>query len=309
MTLKQMEYALITAKCASLSEAAKHLYISQPSLSESIKKLENELGFSIFYRERTGVTVTEDGEEFLNAIQNIIDQVTNIEKQYERHNQQLLETSISVIHYFFMGEVFAEMVNYADSLEIPAYQLRLLDADTLEVIRDVVEGDSEAGIISYTDHNRTYIMRELKKSSLDCYEIMSTRLYAFLRGNHPLAYKKAITMKDLEPYPYASIWQSMSSQYYFTEEGIFLPANQKKIYVRDCGAMRILLKETDAFAMGAGVIPSDVSQEETCAVEVTDAPITSICWIRRSGQELSPAAREFLRLCAAKLGRNFNVYP
>ena len=65
MTLKQMEYALVTAKCASLSEAAKQLYVSQPSLSEAIKKLEEELGFSIFIRERTGVTVTEAGGRVL----------------------------------------------------------------------------------------------------------------------------------------------------------------------------------------------------------------------------------------------------
>lgn len=307
MTLKQMEYALVIAKCASLSEAARLLYISQPSLSESVRKLEEELGFPIFFRERTGVTVTEEGEEFLNAVQSIMDQVTNIEKRYEKNRGQSIKSSISVIHYFFMGEVFAELVNQIDEREVPSYTLRLLDSDTLEVIRHVVEGESEVGIISYTDHNKTYIMRELKKSSLDYHEISSTRLYAFLRGGHPLAHRGAITMKDLEPYPYASIWQSTSSQYYFTEEGIFLPSNQKKIFVRDCGAMRTLLRDTDAFAMGSGVIPSDVGEEETCAVEVIDAPITSICWIRRSGQELSPVAKGFLKLCASKLGRSLDI--
>ena len=307
MTLKQMEYALVTAKCASFSEAAKRLFVSQPSLSEAIRKLEDELGFPVFKRERTGVSVTVEGEEFLNAVQSILDQVANIERQYDRRSPQTVKTSVSVIHYFFMGEVFAEVVNRAQDREIPAYELRMLDAGTLEVIEDVVNGTSEVGIISYTEHNKTYIMRELRKMSLECFEMMSTRLYAFLRGGHPLARRTSITMKELEPYPYASIWQSKSSMYYFTEEGIFLPANQKKIYVRDCGAMRMLLRETDAFAMGSGIIPTDVSPTETCAVEVTDAPITAICWIRRSGQEISPTAKEFLRICASKLGRDINL--
>lgn len=307
MTLKQMEYALMVAKCASLSEAAKQLYVSQPSLSESIKKLEKELGFLIFVRERNGVSVTEEGEEFLNAVQSIVDQVGNIKQQYEQRNQQCIKSSVSVIHYFFMGEVFAELINRLEDRDVSAYKLRLIDADTLEVIHNVVEGISEAGIISYTDHNKTYIMRELKKASLDCYEIMSTRLFVFLRGTHPLANHKTLSMKDLEPYPYAAMWQNLSSQYYFTEEGIFLPANQKKIYVRDCGAMRTLLSETNAFAMGAGVIPSDVDQSVTCAVEVRDAPITSICWIRRAGQALPPVTKEFLTLCAEKLGRTLNL--
>ena len=290
----------------SLSEAAKQRVVSQPSLSEAIKKLEQEVGFPLFIRERKGVTVTPEGEEFLNAVQSILDQVSNIERQYERHNQQILKSSVSVIHYFFMGEVFAEVVNQAEGREIPSYELRMLDAGTLEVIEDVVNGTSEIGIISYTEHNKIYVMRELKRMSLECFDIMSTRLGAFLRGGHPLARKGVLTMKELEPYPYASIWQSKSSKYYFTEEGIFLPANQKKIFVRDCGAMRMLLRETDAFAMGSGILPSDVDQTETCFAEVSDAPITSICWIRRTGHELTPPAKEFLRICASKLGRDIN---
>ena len=307
MTLKQMEYALVTAKCASLSEAAKRLFVSQPSLSEAIRKLEDELGFPIFHRERTGVSVTAEGEEFLNAVQSIMDQVANIQRQYDKKNQQVLKTSISVIHYFFMGEVFTEVVNRTQDRDIPAYELRMLDAGTLEVIEDVAEGISEIGIISYTEHNRAYIMRQLRKMNLEYFEMMSTRLYAFLRGGHPLAGAASLTMKELEPYPYASIWQRKSSMYYFTEEGIFLPANQKKIYVRDCGAMRMLLRETDAFAMGTGIIATDVSQAETCAVEVTDAPITAICWIRRSGQEISLTSKEFLRIFASKLGSDINL--
>ena len=307
MTLKQMEYALVVAKCASLSEAAKRLFVSQPSLSEAIKKLEEEIGVQIFIRERTGVTVTDAGEEFLNAAQSIIDQVVNIEKHFERVNSHSPRTSISVIHYFFMGEVFAELINKAEDKGLDSYYIRLLDADTLQVINDVTEGNSEVGIISYTDHNKTYIMRELDKANLDCYEIMSRPLMVFIRGGHPLAHKREVTMKDLEPYPYASIWQSKSSQYYFTEEGIFLPSNKKKIHVSDSGAMRVLLRETNAFAMGTGVMPSDVSRAETCAVEVVDAPITSICWIRRKGMEISEPAKEFLRICASKLGRTMQI--
>lgn len=302
MTLKQMEYALVAAKCASFSEAAKRLFVSQPSLSEAIRKLEEELGTPIFIRERTGVEVTEKGEEFLNAAQSIIDQVNNIEKTFDGNNHQTEKFSVSVIHYFFMGEIFAEIVNSMDQKKTESYELKLIDADTLEVIRNVSGGESEIGIISYTEHNKTYIMRELRKLNLDCYEIMSTRLKAFVRGGHPLAGHRSLTMRDLEPYPYASIWQRMSSQYYFTEEGIFLPANRKKVYVRDCGAMRTLLRSTDAFAMGAGVIPKDVDVSETIAMEVTDTPITSICWIRKSGEDISELSRDFLKICALKLG-------
>ncbi len=307
MTLKQMEYALTIAKCASLSEASKLLFIAQPSLTEAMKKLEAELGFDIFIRERTGVSVTPEGEEFLNAAQSVMDQVANIQRQSERRNKEVVKLSISAIHYFFMGEVFAQVINAIEAQGRNSYEVKLLDAGTLEVINHVVDSTSELGIISYTEHSKSYVMRELRKLSLECYEIMSTRLFAFMRGGHPLLRKQSITMKDLEPYPYVSIWQNESSMYYFTEEGIFMPANQKKIYIQDGGTMRALLRETDAFAMGSGVIPSDVSPLETQAVEVIDAPITTICWIKRTGHELSSEAKEFLKNCNLKLGREITI--
>lgn len=307
MTLKQMQYALVAAKCGSLSDASKRLYVSQPSVSEAIHNLEEELGFPIFLRERTGIVVTPEGEEFLNAVQSIVDQVGNIEKQYKKDTKQSLQFSVSVIHYFFMAEVFAELVNQLDGQDIRAYSLHFLDGGTLEVVDDVMNGLSEIGIMSFTEHNKIYIMRELKKKGLDCFEITSTRLYAFLRGNHPLARQGKLRLRDLEDYPYASLWQGKSTMYYFTEEGIFLPSNQKKIFVKDCGAMRTLLRDTNAFAMGTGVIPAEVGPEETRAVQVEDAPITTICWIRRAGTEVSPLGKQFLEMCAARLGRTITI--
>lgn len=54
MTLQQLKYALTIADCNSINEASKQLFISQPSLSETIRELETELGFDIFLRSKSG---------------------------------------------------------------------------------------------------------------------------------------------------------------------------------------------------------------------------------------------------------------
>ena len=64
MTLQQLRYAITIADCGSMNEAAKHLFISQPSLSETMKELENEIGFDIFLRSNRGIIITPEGEEF-----------------------------------------------------------------------------------------------------------------------------------------------------------------------------------------------------------------------------------------------------
>ena len=61
MTLQQLKYALTIADCGSMNEAAKQLFISQPSLSLAVKELEKEIGTRLFKRSNRGVSVTQEG--------------------------------------------------------------------------------------------------------------------------------------------------------------------------------------------------------------------------------------------------------
>ena len=74
MTLQQLRYAITIADCGSMNEAAKHLFISQPSLSETMKELENEIGFDIFLRSNRGIIITPEGEEFLGYAREVTEQ-------------------------------------------------------------------------------------------------------------------------------------------------------------------------------------------------------------------------------------------
>ena len=77
MTLLQLKYALTAAECKTVSEAAKKLYISQPSLTSAIKELEDELGITIFNRTNKGIIISAEGEEFLGYARQVIEQ-TNL---------------------------------------------------------------------------------------------------------------------------------------------------------------------------------------------------------------------------------------
>ena len=65
MTLQQLRYVVSVAEAGSITVAAKALYISQPSLSNAIRDVEAEVGLTIFVRSRTGVSLTNEGMEFL----------------------------------------------------------------------------------------------------------------------------------------------------------------------------------------------------------------------------------------------------
>ena len=82
MTVQQLKYILKVAEVGSITEAAKLLFISQPSLSNSIKETEKEAGITIFLRSRTGITLTKDGSEFLGYARQVIQQMELLEDRY-----------------------------------------------------------------------------------------------------------------------------------------------------------------------------------------------------------------------------------
>ena len=82
MTLAQLRYAICVADTHSMNEASSSLFISQPSLSTSIKELENEIGLELFKRTNRGVTVTPEGEEFLGYARQVVEQYRLIESKY-----------------------------------------------------------------------------------------------------------------------------------------------------------------------------------------------------------------------------------
>ena len=82
MTLTQLKYVVEVAETGSISKAAEHLFISQPSLTASIKELETEYGITIFTRTNKGVTLTAAGEEFLGYARQVISQTRLMEERY-----------------------------------------------------------------------------------------------------------------------------------------------------------------------------------------------------------------------------------
>ena len=84
MTLAQLRYVITVSQVGTLSEAAKRLYISQPSLTNAIKELEKELGITIFIRTNKGVILSRQGEEFLGYARQVNEQTNLIEERWPK---------------------------------------------------------------------------------------------------------------------------------------------------------------------------------------------------------------------------------
>ena len=187
MTLQQLRYVIMTADCGSMNEAAKRLFISQPSLSGTIKELEEEIGLDIFLRSNRGIVITPEGEEFLGYARQVAEQYRLLTNKY-LDKESKKKFSVSMQHYTFAVKAFVEMVK---KVGMDQYEFAIHETKTHEVIENVRNFRSEIGILYLNDFNEQVMSKLLRENSLeftDCSNVIRMFIYgaAILSQERPL---------------------------------------------------------------------------------------------------------------------------
>ena len=151
----QRNYASAVADTISMYVAARSLFITQPSLSASIKELENEIGVELFKRTNRGITVTPEGEEFLGYARQVVEQADLLHQHYGAAKQTRQRCSISTQHYAFAVDAFVRLIQ---RLSPESYEFTLRETRTHEIMEDVRNFDSEIGILYLSSFNEKVIV-------------------------------------------------------------------------------------------------------------------------------------------------------
>lgn len=173
MTLQQLKYIVCIAKCGSISEAARSLFIAQPSLTAAVHELEQELGITIFKRTNKGVILSADGEEFLGYARQVIDQTNLIEEKYTGKAAGKHLFCVSTQHYSFAVEAFVDLLKDYGGEE---YDFRIRETQTYEIIEDVAKLRSEVGVLYLNQFNETILRKTLRAHDLTFHRLFSQNL-------------------------------------------------------------------------------------------------------------------------------------
>ena len=183
MTLQQLKYALTIARSGSINEAAKQLFISQPSLSETIRELESEVGFDIFLRSNRGIVITPEGEEFLSYAGQVTEQFGLLESKYiDKKTRE--KFSVSTQHYTFAVKAFVETVK---QFGMEQYEFAVHETTTASVIENVKDFKSEIGVLCENDFNEQVLNKMFKENGLEFVELFQCNTFVYLWAGHPLA--------------------------------------------------------------------------------------------------------------------------
>ena len=258
MTLQQLRYITMVAEKGTISEAAKELFISQPSLTNAIHELEQEMQVTIFYRTNKGVTITAEGDEFLAYARQILDQVDLMQEKYLNVNERNPRFSVSCQHYSFAVNAFVDVIRKFDARK---YDFTLRETQTYEIIEDVAKLKSEIGILYTSAQNETIIMKLIRKNNLKFEELFVAKPHVFISSKHPLAGRETLTLEDLEEYPYLSFEQGEYNSFYFSEEILSTLDRNRNIKVRDRATLFNLAVGLDGYTISSGVISKELNGE------------------------------------------------
>lgn len=189
MELRQLKYFVKSAEYLNFSEAAKHLFITQSTLSQQIKQLEYELGFTLFLRNSRHIMLTEAGEEFLPfALKTIQDAEDGVQRLYDLQHVKTGTLRVGVT--YSLSSVLTEGVLEFMKL-YPAIKLEICYKTVNELLQLLQERKLDF-ILSYKPLSEV--------SEVESTPLFENVLSVVVAKDHPLAARNKIKLSELQPY-------------------------------------------------------------------------------------------------------------
>lgn len=292
MTLQQLKYMITIAEKGSITEAAKELYISQPSLSGAIKDVEKEVKITIFNRCRAGGALTTEGMEFLGYARQVVQQMELLESKYINNLPEKQRFCVSSQHYTFGANAFVELVQQFGQ---ERYEFILNETQTHQVIKDVRNRFSDLGILYLSKNNENVLMKIFEENNLSFYEIFSATPHVFLRREHTLAKKEKIKLEDLKPYPRLSFVQGTYESSNFAEELFSNETAEKSIKISDRAAIVNFMIGLDGYTISSGIFPKYLYGDSIISIPLAEDEIMHIGYILNKDKELSELGKIYIK--------------
>lgn len=281
-TVRLLRYFLAVADAGTFTEAAEILHVSQPALSQQIKKLEGELGFALFQRGTRRVTLTPRGKDLISSARQVVDAA----EAYRSHARSLAGgTQELTIGYRAAHEAIRAVID-AFRAERPDIDIKLRQYPMAATHAGLDAGDVDLAVLRLP-----VVLHDLQTLAL-----YSEPRVALLPDGHTLARRPHIHLADLAGVP----WITTAAQ------DPLWQAHAQPIAKRDGPDASVVVETLDEFleaviaGRGVGLAPASAarlySRPGVAFVEVVDAePSTGALAWRREAADTNPDVADFIR--------------
>lgn len=243
MELRQLEYFQMVCKLKNITRAAEKLHVSQPSITNSIKNLENELGVNLLDRSNKQICITNEGEIFLKRIDDIlklVDNTTSEMKDYGKKKKGLLRIGVPpMIGTFLFPRIFVEFRDIYSEI-----QLQIIEKGSIETRNMIENNELDLAIIIIPE----------KYEDLDVLPILKSEILICFSNDHFLNRKTELNIEDIKNQPIIMLKEGFYHRQkildyfhqYKIEPNIILSSNQLetiKSIVSNGSGISFLMKE------------------------------------------------------------------
>ncbi|MCB4937662.1 LysR family transcriptional regulator [Streptococcus mutans] len=291
MRIQQLHYIIKIVETGSMNEAAKQLFITQPSLSNAVRDLEREMGIEIFIRNPKGITLTKDGVEFLSYARQVVEQTALLEERYKSqgHTRELF--SVSAQHYAFVVNAFVSLLKETD---MTRYELFLRETRTYEIIDDVKNFRSEIGVLFLNSYNHDVLTKMFDDNHLTYTSLFKAHPHIFVSKDNPLAKHQSVSLSDLEDFSYLSYDQGIHNSFYFSEEIMSQISHKKSIVVSDRATLFNLMIGLDGYTIATGILNSNLNGDNIVSIPLEVDDEIDIIYLKHEKANLSKMGEKFI---------------
>ena len=186
MNLRDLRYLVAVAEYRNFNQAAEKCFISQPTLSTQIKKVEENLGVQIFERTHKKVLVTEVGERIVDSARRILQEVEVME-DIARHAQNPLAGNFRLGAFPTLSTYLFPALVPKIRTALPDIRLILIEEKTDVLIEQLAQGQLDAAFLALPVENELF----------DCKKLFDDEFYLAVGAEHPLVAKDTISQADL----------------------------------------------------------------------------------------------------------------
>lgn len=183
MELEQLQHFIAFAKYKTLSQAAKELHISQPVLTRSMQKLEEDLNVPLFHRTKNKITLNDNGNMAVELAQRIINETIDMKQKLKAFDKSQ--------HTFFIGSCAPAPNIYIGQKVTQIYPDKTISSE-IKDMNELVQGLKED---AYTIIIMPY---EIEDDDIECIAFMEEQLYFSLPLDHRYANKDSLTLKEMD---------------------------------------------------------------------------------------------------------------
>lgn len=201
MNLEQLKYINEVAQCKSISKAAKKLFLTQPTISNSIHNFEEEIGYKIFRRSSQGVELTDEGQKLMNSIEIVLNEISSIQNANTQNDY--ITGDVYVDAYPSICSTIMPRVIIACKQTYPGLTIHVNQTFPEKTVNALLTGSSNISITSFVSTDRLQsIQRNLGTQNFETEQLLEEHFVLYVAKECPLAQRESVPLDDAYEYPW-----------------------------------------------------------------------------------------------------------